>query len=150
MAVKAVVIRDGRLLTIKSKDRVGDGQFYHSLPGGGQRPGETLHEALRRECLEEVGVSVEVGPLLYVREYIGLNHEYADLDRDFHQVEMIFACSLPQDVEPVLTKAADERQVAVAWIPLDELEAYRFRPRALQSLLRLPGPHRLSYLGDVN
>src|SRR5690606_37838510 len=54
VAAKAVIVRDGRLLTVKSKDLLHPERFYYSLPGGGQQPGENLLDAMRRECLEEV------------------------------------------------------------------------------------------------
>lgn len=152
VAAKAVIVRDGRLLTVKVRDRLDTERFYYSLPGGGQQPGENLHDAMRRECLEEVGARVEVGPLLYVREYIGPNHEYATVDGEFHQVEMVFACTLLDDSDIGNGRAPDERQVAVEWLDLARLDQYFFRPRALVKLLQSPPPptRRPIYLGDVN
>lgn len=151
VAAKAVIIRDGRLLTVKVRDRLHTDRCYYALPGGGQQPGENLHETMRRECLEEVGARVEVGPLLYVREYIGPNHEYAAVDSRFHQVEMVFSCTLLDDAELGNGRAPDTRQVAVEWLELARLDEYFFRPRALVKLLQspLPTPHPV-YLGDVN
>lgn len=151
VAAKAVIIRDGRLLTVKVRDLLNSERFYYALPGGGQQPGENLHDTMRRECLEEVGARVEVGPLLYVREYIGPNHEYAAVDSRFHQVEMVFSCTLLDDAELGNGRAPDTRQVAVEWLELARLDEYFFRPRALVKLLQspLPTPHPV-YLGDVN
>lgn len=55
-----VYIRDvnGRLLMVAT--RYADGVQW-SLPGGGQKHGETLWEAARREAFEETGLEVEVG-----------------------------------------------------------------------------------------
>ena len=72
-AARALVISKGKLLTIKMQDSSG---IFYILPGGGQRHGETLREGLMSECLEEIGTNVEIGELLYVREYIGKNHEF--------------------------------------------------------------------------
>ncbi|MCX6069761.1 MAG: NUDIX domain-containing protein [Chloroflexi bacterium] len=71
---KAIVIRDESILVIAYRDEEGE---WFSLPGGGQEPGETLTDALQRECLEELGVGVEAGPLRYIREYIGAHHEFS-------------------------------------------------------------------------
>ncbi|MFJ3219613.1 NUDIX domain-containing protein [Kitasatospora sp. NPDC086801] len=43
-----------------------EGPRTWSLPGGKVEDGETLAGALRREMLEETGLDVEVGSLLYV------------------------------------------------------------------------------------
>jgi 8-oxo-dGTP pyrophosphatase MutT (NUDIX family) len=147
-SAKAIIIVGGGLLAIKRYDAEGD---WYTLPGGGQQLGETLTEALRRECLEELGVRVEVGPLRHIREYIGTNHEFADEDADAHQVDIMFECALladPFTSEPVLP---DERQVGIAWLPLADLDSYRLYPRELGSVLAHGiDPHARIYLGDTN
>jgi 8-oxo-dGTP diphosphatase len=67
---KAIIVEDGRLLTIKNQDDEG---FFYILPGGGQHPGETLTSAVVRECREEVSVDVTVGDMVCMRECIGKN-----------------------------------------------------------------------------
>ena len=47
---------DHRVLALESSNSKIKGWL---LPGGGIEPGETVHEALRRECREELAISVE-------------------------------------------------------------------------------------------
>src|SRR5471032_1811170 len=121
-AARAVVVRDGRLLAIAMRDREGD---FYILPGGGQRHGETLADTLRRETHEEIGVALEPGPVLYVREYIGRNHGFADVHRHFHQVEIVFRCAAPADAKLSGGEDKDRRQVGVAWLELARFADYR-------------------------
>lgn len=86
-SVKAIIVEDGKILCIKCKD---DWGFFYLLPGGGQEPGETLPDALTRECLEEIGTKVTVGDLVFVRDYISANHEFAEYESEVHQVELMF------------------------------------------------------------
>ena len=82
-SAKAIIMSDNKVLLTKNVDD--DGYFY-LFPGGGQEHGETLHETVTRECMEEIGEQVDVGDLVHIREYIGKNHEYASFDSDFHHV----------------------------------------------------------------
>ncbi|MGA2051841.1 MAG: NUDIX domain-containing protein [Opitutales bacterium] len=132
-AARAVVVHDGRLLAIAMRDR--EGVFY-ILPGGGQRHGETLAETLRRETQEEIGVALEPGPVLYVREYIGKNHTFAEAHRHFHQVEVVFRCALPAGAEPHAGAGRDNRQVGVEWLELAKLGGCRFFPAFLKNCVR--------------
>jgi len=132
-AARAVVVRDGQLLAITMRDREG---LFYILPGGGQRHGETLADTLRRETEEEIGVALEPGPLLYVREYIGKNHTFATAHRHFHQVEVVFRCALPAGAEPQAGAGRDNRQVGVEWLDLAKLEDCRFFPAFLKKCVR--------------
>src|SRR5512133_3387283 len=90
-SAKAIIIKQNRLLVLQLEDSVGN---WYMLPGGGQEPHETLAEALIRECKEEIGATIEVGPLMFIREYFSCNHEFAHKDPDSHQIEFMFFAHL--------------------------------------------------------
>ncbi|MFS0667932.1 NUDIX domain-containing protein [Peribacillus frigoritolerans] len=80
-----------KILLTKNQDDEG---YFYLFPGGGQEHGETIHNALLRECMEEVGEEVEIGELLHIREYIGKNQEHSSFDFHVHQVEYYFVSNL--------------------------------------------------------
>jgi 8-oxo-dGTP pyrophosphatase MutT (NUDIX family) len=143
-SVKAIIVREGRLLCIRKRD--GEGPYY-LLPGGGQEKGETFPETARRECLEELGAEVEVGGLRFIREYIGRNHEFAATD-DAHQVEFMFECRLLTEPDPARASQPDSDQEGLEWVELAAGPKARVYPRVL--LERLLGRHGELYWGDVN
>jgi 8-oxo-dGTP diphosphatase len=147
-AVRGVFIREGKILTVRMRDR--DGVFY-LLPGGGQKSGETMTDTLRRECMEELGVTIEIGEFLFVREYIGRNHDFSYRHANFHQVEVVFRCELD---DPEAVRNGDEhdaRQIGFAWLELATLGENRFFPKVLAGCVKdgeIVVPEH--YLGDVN
>ena len=62
-SAKGIIFRGEEVLLTKNLDDEG---FFYLFPGGGQEFGETLHDAVKRECMEEVGQEVEVGELLFI------------------------------------------------------------------------------------
>ena len=149
VSVKAIILDNNRILTCRNRDSAGD---WHILPGGGQNPGESLSDALRRECFEEIGAEVTVGPVRLVRDYIGRNHEFAPWDPDVHQVEIMFECQLQSDYEPTVGHSPDVNQTGVVWLEIDELSRHRVYPAALRDVLResFVNSSGALYLGDVN
>ncbi len=147
-SAKAIIIRDNQLLVIKNTT---DGEDWFLLPGGGQNHGESLREALARECMEEASVVVEIGDIVFIRDYISRNHEFAETDKDAHQVEFMFQCSISEDAKPSPGSEIDQWQTGVEWLPLDALTECKLYPAVLRKALLSGIPENQAiYLGDVN
>ncbi|BES64415.1 hypothetical protein SANA_08540 [Gottschalkiaceae bacterium SANA] len=146
ISAKAIIERDGKLLVTENRDHL-QGPYY-LLPGGGQEKKETLADTLKRECMEELGVRIQVGDFALIREYIGANHEFAAWDEDFHQVEIMFYCRLIDEPKREGYVDGDLRQIGFAWISIEELQTVRIYPKALVNWLS--GNRHNQYLGDLN
>lgn len=144
-SAKAVVVQDGQVLLIRNADESGE---YYGFPGGGQGHGESLSDAVVRECLEETGLPVTPGDLLHVREYIGSNYPFGH--DAIHQVEFYFACRAETDgPEPVMNgEQPDAGQLSVEWVPLERLAEIRLIPAQLGDKLA-QGKTLPCYLGDT-
>ncbi|TDL30875.1 NUDIX domain-containing protein [Jeotgalibacillus sp. S-D1] len=149
-SAKAIILKNEKLLVIQKKDDEG---YYYILPGGGQEHGETLTEAVIRECMEETGEEVEAGELLFIREYIGKNHEHKAFDSRVHQIEYMFSCKLITE-HPLLKQGSipDEGQLGVEWLPLSTLFSYRLYPQSIRKKVidYSKGIKSAVYLGDIN
>ena len=147
-AARAIIICNGCLLATKMRDHRG---VYYILPGGGQQPGETMEDAVRRECLEEVGLKVKVLKLLYVREYIGKNHDFSPRHAAFHQIEHVFECEVDDPAGACPGSETDNHQIGVNWLSLEAFASIRFYPEAIKAYIKPDGVNFPSlYLGDCN
>jgi ADP-ribose pyrophosphatase YjhB (NUDIX family) len=150
-SVKGVVIRDDKILLVEY-DEEGTG-IHYNLPGGRQRKDETLHEALRRKMMEEAGADVDVGPLLFVYEFIGKNHDYFDGPK--HSLSLVFKCHLRPGSEPSMktcTKPEIGMQTDVTWLPLERFSTVKFWPSVPDAIVQLyknTQPSSDRYLGDI-
>ncbi len=94
------------------------------MPGGGAQPHSSLPDNLVREIREETGLVVAVGAPVLV-------NEFHDPDRDFHQVDVYFRCTLTagdltddwRDPEGVVTRRR--------FVTRTELAALRVKPDSL-------------------
>lgn len=123
VVVGAAIVRDGRLLAQqRSFPESHAGRW--ELPGGRVEPGEKPEDALVRECVEELGASVVVGP------QVGPD---VPLKRDL--VLRIFAAELAGG-EPEALEHNAVRWLTAGELPsLDWLPADRVLVPALQQLL---------------
>lgn len=105
IGVGAVIIEDGKLLLVERGRPPRAGEW--AVPGGKVRWGERLADAVAREVLEETGLLVEVGELVWTGQAIG---------RDWHFVLMDFAAVVVGGELIPGDDAAD-----AAWVPLLEI-----------------------------
>lgn len=96
------------------------------FPGGKQEPGESLEECIQREIREELGIEVEVGPLL-----VTVRHAYTHFRITLHAFHCRFLSGEPQPLG-----CADLR-----WVCPQELPEYAFPAadlRIIQTILQSP------------
>lgn len=121
-SAKGLVIRDGKMLVNVMYDE--DGKFY-LMPGGGQEPGESLTEAVRREIAEEAGLWVKPIDLAFVIE--GLNGE------DFHRIDLVFRCEYERPMEDgEIERQEDINQNGIEWIPVESIKQAPLYPSKLR------------------
>lgn len=152
VGVQAVIIKNNKILTIKKRDE--DGDVSYILPGGKQEFGETIEQAVCREVFEEVGIAVKVDEFLFLREFIGANHENAEANKNLHIVSPIFLCSIQSENDITLTPPnPDPDQIGIEWVEINQLENLRFYPKQLApQLLEIASGNKpsLCYVGDIN
>ncbi len=146
-AARALIFRGERILLLR-KDGGGQGVRY-ALPGGAQDPGETLEQALNRECLEEIGTEVEVLDLLHVADYFKPRDSVPPSTR--HLVEFLFACRVPGDYTPRNGHHPDKHQIQVEWIARADLDSLCLQPLSLVPyLVGMERSHGGVYLGLID
>ncbi len=126
---KAIIINDGRVLLNRCSD-INNGDYF-VLPGGGQNTGETLHDAIVRECLEETGYTIYPVRFAALCEVIcddeSMRVQYPEY---IHKMYHIFICGLHNIAVKIPTEA-DSMQIGSAWIDINELHHIRLLPKAL-------------------
>ena len=92
-AARALIIKDSSVLLLRKVGGSRGERF--ALPGGAQDVGEILEDALQRECLEEIGVEVQIEALVHVADFF--KRRDTDPPSHKHLVEFIFRCQVPDD-----------------------------------------------------
>ncbi|MCI1017575.1 NUDIX domain-containing protein [Microbacterium sp. C5A9] len=110
-------VKDGHLLALEGHDHSRGLDFLRAI-GGGIEFGETAAEALRREFMEELGVTLETAELLGVWENI-----FTYEGSPGHEIAHVFAVSsaaldaVPLDAE---LRILDEGS-PVRWVPVADV-----------------------------
>ncbi|MCP4766908.1 MAG: NUDIX domain-containing protein [Gammaproteobacteria bacterium] len=130
-AVRAVIVRNDQVLMLK-KTGGNRGERY-ALPGGAQDLGETLAQALERECQEEIGSTVEIATLMSVADHFKTRE--TDPPSTRHMVEFLFRCTVPDDYIARSGIKPDKSQIDVVWIDLTKLAVMPLYPESLSHWL---------------
>ncbi len=124
--VAALIWRGERFLICQRPAHKARGLLWE-FAGGKLEPGETMTQALTRECQEELGVTVIPGKIFFQTV-----HEYADLTIRL----TLFHSTLPHG-EPQLLE-----HNALRWITVQEIDQYPFCPadQAILQKLKMQKP----------
>lgn len=108
--VAALIERDGRYLITQRRPQARLPLLWE-FPGGKVEKGETDQQGLARELREEMGIEVEVGPLM-----LHVTHGYEAYNLDL----LVYRCQLRgADPEPI-------RVHDIRWVEPHELSDYPF------------------------
>lgn len=119
--VAALIFENGKFMICQRPAHKARGLLWEFV-GGKVEPGETRHEALTRECREELDIDVEVGD-----EFMSLVHRYPDIT-----VHLTLFLARIRSGEIRLLEHNDIR-----WISPEEIDQYSFCPADDEILKRI-------------
>ncbi|MBI2459143.1 MAG: NUDIX domain-containing protein [Parcubacteria group bacterium] len=126
--VRAVIINSDKILLI---NRIKDNDSYWVIPGGAVEPGENHEQAIKRECLEELGVQVEVEKLFLQR--------MGDKPGIKGQSEFFYLCSITggkigaghgPELQPVTQYKGEYK---IRWVELKNLPDINLKPEEVRN-----------------
>lgn len=111
MRIAGLGFRDGHVLVHRALH-----EPFWTFPGGRAEIGETSEETLKREMVEELGVEVSVGRLLWSVENF-FHYE----ERDWHEFGLYYAMELPEAFPfhptDIVHRVMDEHELEFKWVP---------------------------------
>jgi len=127
-SAKALIVHDGKILLNRCVSRLG---IYYALPGGGQHDGELLTEAVRREVMEETGLTVEPMRMSAIYERVSENRDGSTS----HKMYFIFLCKYLHDIPQQEPVERDAYQTGMEWIPIERAMNAELFPRVIRENL---------------
>jgi len=127
VGARAIIIHDGKILL----NEFGNG-LYYNLPGGGVEDGEVVKETVVREVMEETGISVDVGEMLFVLEYepVHFNNLYGEIPT----ISIVFECKIKDDITIKPASVPDQNpddpniKSTAVWMPIENLKDIHYVP----------------------
>lgn len=119
--VAALIWDQDRFMICQRPEHKARGLLWEFV-GGKTEPGETMQEALVRECKEELAVTISVGD-----PFMDVTHEYPDLTVHLSLFNTTIEKGIPQKLE----------HVDIQWITVHEIDQYQFCPADEDILLEI-------------
>lgn len=125
VTIRGIIINDGKLFAQRLNKRDGGVKDFWCTPGGGLDDGESLHDGLTREMIEETGVAPEIGRLLYVQQYADEKREY---------LEFFFEILNAGDYETIDLASTSHGAIEVAEFGFIDPKTHNILPASLRSV----------------
>ena len=111
--VRGVIVNDkGELFCQRLTARNSDGRDFWCTPGGGLDLGEEITDGLKREMIEETGISPEIGSLLFIQQFAESGENSAHGPNE--QLEFFFHITNWQDYETINLEATSHGVAEIA------------------------------------
>ena len=120
--VVAALIRDGERFLICKRPAHKARALMWEFPGGKVEAGESPRDALIRECMEELDITLDVGEL-----YMQVTHEYPDIRIRLSLYEAVIASG----------QLRGKEHEALCWILPREIPDYEFCPADVDIIDRI-------------
>ena len=120
--VVAALIRDGERFLICKRPAHKARALMWEFPGGKVEAGERPRDALIRECMEELDITLDVGGL-----YMQVTHEYPDIQIRLSLYEAVIASG----------QLRGKEHEALCWILPREIPDYEFCPADVDIIHRI-------------
>lgn len=130
-SVRAVIIKDDKILVLRRE--FDDGDTIWTFPGGHiEKSDKDEEEALKRECIEEVNLEIEVGEMIFEQNFKGsINHFYICT---IIRGEASYGNG-PEYTQPETYRGSHHPE----WLLLKSLDKYDLRPKTLKDIIRSKG-----------
>nr|WP_086939598.1 NUDIX domain-containing protein [Thaumasiovibrio occultus] len=124
-----ILVNENKILMLKVHDHTGE---YWTLPGGGlEKDDGDTRAALKREFLEETGLTAEVGDFLFVREFFETTKNRYHVELFYRMTDWHGEISLAN-----LEGLNDQDYIqAIDWLDKAQLQAARVYPVELKQEL---------------
>ncbi|MCK9379001.1 MAG: NUDIX domain-containing protein [Candidatus Moranbacteria bacterium] len=108
----AIIKKGDEIVMLRNK---GNGKLW--LPGGGIEIGEKIEDGLKREIREEIGIDVEVGRFLLMKENF---FYYQPLDEAYHAFLFFYQCEY---ISGELKKESDDLESKnPQWVKIQDIK----------------------------
>lgn len=145
--LRAIIVNEkGELFCqkLKNSHTLHDRDFW-CTPGGGIDFGESLHEGLTREIIEETGVKPVISSLLFIQQF---------MDGDREQLEFFFHVTNADDYETLNLSSTSHGDIEVAECGFVDPKTTTIKPDFLMEIdleaaIASTNPIRIAYDGKL-